>query len=95
MRAVRTSRPAHLIIVESKEFLSQLVLMLSIPLIGQKLLDCITAFDKDIAVSPDGVGSVGHFDFGWISFAELLAIFFLVETQFLTGCSIHLAQPSP
>ena len=34
MRFIRTSRSAHLIIVESKELLSQLVLMFAIPLIS-------------------------------------------------------------
>lgn len=36
--------------------------MLLVPLVGQELLNLVTALDKVIAITPDGVGGVSHLD---------------------------------
>ena len=52
----------YFVIGECKELLAQSVFMLLVPLVGQELLNLVTALDKLVAVTPDGIGSVGHLD---------------------------------
>ena len=52
----------HLIVCKGKQFLSQSIALLSLPLLGQELDNLFSAAQEAVAVPPDGVGRVSELD---------------------------------
>lgn len=53
---------SNLVVREGKQLLSQSVPVFLGPLLGQELDNLIPTSDELVAVSPDGIRSVGHLD---------------------------------
>ena len=56
-------RETYLVIRKSKQFLPQPIPIFPLPFLGQESHDLIGATEEGVAVTPDGVGCVGVFDY--------------------------------
>lgn len=80
----QTDLNSDLVVLESKELLSEHIEMFLLPFFLQELLDLLSASEKSASVTPNSVGSVSKGDFGWgLGIPKILSCL-----DFFNGCLV-------